>query len=395
MRWVTVFLFAAGSLFGQNPALVRLAHEAERVKTSAESSADDHTVEVAPLHRALREWIESRLPKNKERLAAEFSSLQASMKGELDGAGLSGLDSPPTADADAELPGFGYAQVQFTQMPELSDTLFVTAGASVPCGVDEAIYAYHFDTKGWKLTLEDHPKTAWGWGDVNLELSEQDSRGRRLLLIHRRSVQCASFWMEMTYSIYSEGSPTSVPESLLSGTHGFWLGNDGPEFVLKPDELIMEFLDRSVDVDVHNRTQIHRYSFGAKGVTRLDPIAFQPQDFAQEWLAQPWSEMQSRSAPQTQDPHSKLHGDDLFADYTGVVPCSARPGRWLIALDIKQIGEKELPTPRPTYFLVHELGNYHYEMEAVSDSRPAGCRGQGDASDKHPWLSVDELKALR
>ena len=81
------------------------------------------------------------------------------------------------------------------------------------------------------------------------------------------------------------------------------MGNDGPEFVLKPDELIMEFLDASVDVTVHNRTQIHRYSFGAETVQRLDPVAFQPQDFAEEWLTRPWTEMQSRSEPETEEWH--------------------------------------------------------------------------------------------
>jgi hypothetical protein len=66
-----VFLFAAGSLLGQDAALMRLAREAARVKASAESTTDAAT--VTALDEALREWIESRLPKNKERLAVEFS----------------------------------------------------------------------------------------------------------------------------------------------------------------------------------------------------------------------------------------------------------------------------------------------------------------------------------
>jgi hypothetical protein len=81
MRGALVFLFTAGSLLGQSPALVRLAREAARVKASAESTTDAATVTVTALHGALREWIESRLPKNKERLAVEYSDLQALMKG--------------------------------------------------------------------------------------------------------------------------------------------------------------------------------------------------------------------------------------------------------------------------------------------------------------------------
>jgi hypothetical protein len=201
--------------------------------------------------------------------------------------------------------------------------------------------------------------------------------------------------MGMTYSVYRLGYLQGVPEDLLSADHGFWLGNDGPEFVLKPEEVIVEFLDRSVDAAVHNRTQIHRYTF-AHGVRRLDPVALQPQDFAEEWLTQPWSEMQSASAPKTQAWHARLHNDEYVAgEYSEVVPCMTNPGRWLIALDIEHLGDRELPKPLTTYLVVRELGNYRYEMEDVSESRPQACPGSRFASDKHPWLSADELKALR
>jgi len=78
-----------------------------------------------------------------------------------------------------------------------------------------------------------------------------------------------------------------------------------------------------------------------------------------------------------------------------VTPCAARLGRWLIALSVTHIGEKELTDPIDALFLVQDLGSYHYRMESVSDSAPEGCPGEGNASDKHPWLSDAELKALR
>jgi hypothetical protein len=395
MRWALVFLFADGSLLGQDAALARLVLEAERAKASSESSAERPAAKVAALHVALREWIESRLPKNKERLAVEYSYLQASMRGQLDGAGLSEAVDPHPDYGGREFPGFGFVGIQIHQMPELPDSIVVIAATAVGCGDDEAVYVYRFDRSGWKLTLKDHPASAWGWGETELALSEPDPLGRRLLLIHRLSVQCASTWMGIAYSVYRVGFPPGASESLLAGEHGFWIGNYEAQFVLKPEELIIEFQDQSVDGGVHNRTELDRYAFGAKDMTRLDPVAFQPQDFAEEWLTRPWSEMQSRSKPKTEEWHSKLHGDFLFADYSAVVPCRDRPDHWMIALTVRQIGEKELSTPLATYFLVHDLGNYHYEMEAVSGSRPTGCEGAGDASDKHPWLSVDELKALR
>jgi len=199
--------------------------------------------------------------------------------------------------------------------------------------------------------------------------------------------------MGMAYSVYRVASQPVSGELLLTDEHGFWLNYDGPEFVLKPDELIIQFLDRSVDLGIHNRTRIHRYSF-AREARRLDPVAFQPQDFAEKWLTRDWREMESRSAPDAKSWHDQLHGDSLWADYSDVVACTG-PDRWLIALDIRRTGNEGKSDPPTTYFLVHDQGSYTYSMEAVSTYTPIGCAGEGSASDKHPWLSTAELKALR
>lgn len=398
IRTVILLFLAATAAFAQETPLDRLKREAASLKALPnEKLPDDHITIAAPLHLALRIWIESRLPQDKGLLSQQFRNLESIMQDELEAAGLTGPDGSGASTADTDdsyFGGFGGVDVKLTRFPEMPDSLFATAGVSVPCGQDETVYKYDFDAGSRKRVLENHLKSIWGSTGTELQLSDPDPQGNRLLLIHRISVQCASSWMGMAYSVYRLGYLPGIPEPLLSGEHGFWLGNDGPEFVLKPDEMTMEFLDSSVDVGVHNRTQIHRYNLES-GVQRLDPVAFQPQDFAEEWLTRPWSEMQSRSAPETKEWHTKIHADFVLADYSDVVPCLYRTGRWLIALDISHIGEKELAKPLGAYFVVRELGNYHYQMEAVSDSRPEGCPGTGSASEKHPWLSASDLKALK
>jgi hypothetical protein len=172
--------------------------------------------------------------------------------------------------------------------------------------------------------------------------------------------------MGMGYSVYRLSTSTSAADLLLSDHHAFWLGNDGPEFVLRPEELMIEFLDSSVDGGIHNRTNIERFNFAA-GVRWLDPVAFQPQDFVEEWLVRPWSEMESRSDASTKTWHDRLHADGVFGDYHRVVACTDLRGRWLISLDIDQ--------NKRTHFLVHDLGSYRYQMESVSETKPKGCPG--------------------
>jgi hypothetical protein len=403
-------LFFCCALFAQDSALERLQRElkiAQEQETSEAQKAEEdrkktgvwteankghNAARMARVHSTLLSWIESRLPMGQSAIAIKSSDWEASMRRQLAAAGI-GEKSSPDATTDPEpLPwdasGFDSVSVTLDWKAELPDMLFITAGVGVRCGEDQAVYGYRFDANGWAKVISDHLESDFGYGSVGLQLSDPDFQRRRLLLIHRWSVQCASTWMGMTYSVYRIGS-SQPPESLLSSDHDFWLGNDGPEFLLKPDELMIEFLDRSIDVGVHNRTHLFRYSF-ATGVKRLDPVAFQPQDFAEEWLTAPWSEMQSRSKPETQ----KWHGKDLGGEYTSVVLCASKPDRWSIGLEQAYDGEKKLEVPIETYLLVRDLGNYRFEMEAVSGSAFAGCPGEGQPSDKHPWLSIEQLKAL-
>jgi hypothetical protein len=218
---------------------------------------------------------------------------------------------------------------------------------------------------------------------------------------HYITAQCSSTWMAMAYSVYRLSAGGASAERLLAAQHDFWLTDAGPEYILKPNELIIQFLGSSMDADIHNRTRIHRYSF-AGSVRRLDPVALQPQDFVEEWLTRPWTEMQSRSAAGTRRWHGRLYAESVSAEYQRVMPCTAKPGHWLIGLDIYRIGGKRLGKPRNAWFLVQDPGDFHYGMAAVGSSMPAAqCpgaalyTGPAEVSEKHPSLSAAELRKLK
>jgi hypothetical protein len=415
MRRVIAALFFTITVCGQDLALARLKQE---LKTARDQEASDEkraseilqktgawpddvkgrgAARIARVHAALLSWIESQLPMARSAVAIKSSDWEAAIHRQLVAAGIAENEAQDAPDVlDFEDPGFADVSVALTWKPELPEMLFVTGTVGVPCGGDDAVYGYRFDANGWVRVIADHPSSDSWYHGAALEVSDADSQSRRLLLIHRGSAQCASTWMGMTYSVFRMASNAATPpSSLLSREHGFWMGNDddGLLFVLKPDELIIELLDNSVDPGVHNRTQIHRYSF-VDGAKRLEPFALQPQDFAEEWLTRPWSEMQSKSAPETKKWHDKLHADLVLGEYSKVVSCAAKPDRWSIGFDIDLIGEKRLEEPIEVHLLVRDLGNYRFEMEAVSNSELEGCPGEGSPSDKHPWLSVEQLKAL-
>lgn len=392
-----VWLLVASSLFGQVTGFDRLKRESAAVRALSGHDANHIPVAaLAPLHLALRDWIESQLPQRSGTTAAEFNALETRLQGELRVAGLS------LAGAQVGPPGvpLGSVGFRFEWIPGLPSTMFVIASVTVDCGFDETIYLYRFDSAGRTRVLEDHPQSEWGYTEWGLKLSDPDPRGRRLLLATYTSVQCASSWAGMAYSVYRLGRDIDS-ELLLADQQGFYDDrNGGPEFILKPEEMAIEFTARSMDSGILTRTRILRYSF-TPVIRRVDPVALRPQDFAEEWLTRPWDEMQSRSAEETKKQHNRLYGDYILGDYYSVAPCEPTHQHWLITLDITDIGEKKLNEPLRTYFLLSEVDKHQYRMENVGQSRPAGCssgkvHNSVDFSlEKQPWLSTTELEALR
>ena len=377
MRRTLAFLLTAVAAFSQDAALARIKQKLSEARSLSEKHQAVGAAQLSTIHADLRNWMESRLPKS---FPADPAPLEKSLNGQLVAAGIQRTDS---RDMDIDDPALDSVGLDFETVPGLPSVLLASTWVRISCGGDAAIYGYRYDSAGATRVFENYPSSESGYGFGKTEVSAPDGLGRRLLLIKATSTQCASTWMGMTYSVYRFGLPSVAPETLLSEKHGFWLGNDGPEFVLKPDQMVIEFLDSSIDGGVHNRTYLLRYDF-SDGVKRVEPFAFQPQDFAEDWLKRPWSEMQPFSAPATQKWHAQLHADMIFADYTNVVPCAAKPDRWMIGFNIRELGEKELAPPIDRYFLVRDLGHYHYQMEAVSDKPFEGCPGHGDPSDKHP-----------
>ncbi|MGA3203819.1 MAG: hypothetical protein ABSF12_15135, partial [Bryobacteraceae bacterium] len=74
-----VLLLAAAALRGQDAALARLKHELAIAREQSERDEKDGAARIAAVHAALRDWLETQLPKDVYSLAGGFSRLQASL----------------------------------------------------------------------------------------------------------------------------------------------------------------------------------------------------------------------------------------------------------------------------------------------------------------------------
>jgi len=137
---MVLLLAAAPVLFGQGE-LSHLVAESVPLRGSA-------TIDWSNQKSALRDWIESRLPRNMAALDAGFSNLEALLNAELKQAGLA---APEHTDV---LTGY-VSRLVLSRQAEYPGALVVQAGVSVGCGNDEPVFLYRFsDTR--KRLIEAH-----------------------------------------------------------------------------------------------------------------------------------------------------------------------------------------------------------------------------------------------
>jgi hypothetical protein len=384
------FIFTA-KLSAQDAATKKVVAEATRLRetnstpdANLQKAAQDRRDRIAAFSDALRDWVESRLPKSRPALDAGFATLQDRLKAELSRAGVL-----PPANGEDE---YGYVgRLELSRPSEFPEALAIIEGISVPCGTADSVYVYDYSGASPGRGLESRGSSGHDETVSREYFSSQDVSGSRLFLAFRNAVHCGSSSNRLSYDLFRLRPGASTATAIFSGDHGIWTGaDDGYRIQLKPDELLLELRDRSMDTRMRNRTHVLRYSVGPSAVERIDPVALQPQDFVDEWLTRPWAEMAARSSATDRDKLQKWHdflsGDSDVAEIRVVQPCADLQDDWKIVLTMEWVAGKKMPEPFTLYFRVHGLGKYKYEMAAVSFHPPSGCPGDAPPTSSSPSL---------
>lgn len=217
-----------------------------------------------------------------------------------------------------------------------------------------------------------------------------------MILTLRYGVQCGSSWNVLAYDLLELSNPNAVVTKVASGERDIHFGYEPPYHVrLDPDELLMELPGRSMDTGLLERTHVLHYAVRDSSAQRIDPVALQPQDFVDEWLTRPWTEMASRSAEgdDLKKWHDFFSGDVVFGEFSVVQQCTD-PEKWLVGVDLSDLGGKELPKALSTYFLVQQFDKYGFRMMDIDFEPDDDCPGGSYPSNAKPSLfpSADEKR---
>jgi hypothetical protein len=250
--------------------------------------------------------------------------------------------------------------------------VIVTLG--IKCGSDSMLLLYRRTPSGWSELMvrrsEPYSEVRGGWGDLRFAVSPKDSNGGWFVATVSTTPWCSSAWQGMPYALARPGPSPERPKVFFRGKSTTYLG-DEDDLVVKAERDFLEIRHdgSSVDPEILVRRHVRRYSVAGESVRRVQPVAENVRDFADEWIGSPWVEAKVWSAgdPALEPAHSSLRAAryESLGGFASVRACAG--GRTQI--EVAQRGG-------PAWFLSVRGGpKGPWTMERVVRRRAKDCAG--------------------
>jgi hypothetical protein len=299
----------------------------------------------------LRDWIETRLAKFPEggdtaMLAAEFHS---------------GLRDARLF-CDNCFPSFlGY--VDDVQVNRDQGFLIVRTSAGIWCGYDDSAYVYQWSGGRWRRI----------WQSEQNVYSRQNYLPRILYSVHispplvmtlGSRPGCSVAFQPVYYSVWRIGSNRPLFERAEFASVAEFPPVKGR---VGPDDALIEFTAGGTGYG-EGHEAVRHFKLRRGVMTQIDPIAPNPRDFVEEWLATKWAQSSAWSESKSLGPwHAKLHREDGMGDFPDPTQhCSNRPDLW-------QVGIKLHDVPGETWYLVRAKPPDRFSMVSIGDRPEPDC----------------------
>jgi hypothetical protein len=390
----------APTLDGLKTTLARIREGAPLPKAPPDAGAL-----VTLAKRQLREWVEQQLPQASNvdvdplnaRLNAQLQSsglVGSSACSNPDSAGPAGPSGPP-GDRRSEACGY-VGDVQVRETDAGRDGHYLTLATSFDngwCGIDGSAYVFQFKDGRWRLVWEN---------EENAESASYSPTPISRIVVARRFTQdgekeappplvltlswalgCQGTWGGVRYRLWRVHDGDLSPPPLISKDDGFWMGDDRYiDGQLLPNDLLVEYRNRSIDDGVHNRAFVSHFRIGDDDkVRRVAPVALNPRDFVDEWLTQPWQDAgtwtEARSSARMRVWHlripNKAQDGFVSGEFTGPpLRCRGAPTLWQIGFYPSE--GKNFDQGPAVYFLVQWIAPYRFTMVAITRKPRADCK---------------------
>ena len=250
----------------------------------------------------------------------------------------------------------------------------VTASFTIRCGSDSVFLIFTLENNVWREILRWQSKpykevsgAFWSFGHA---ISPPDKFGNWYVVTKHISPWCTSNWRGILYSVLRPVPGSVEPREIFSDNAIIYLdGDDYGALQAQQSAFTLTFHGGSIDVDVHNRPWVKRFSVSGDNVKRIQPVAEFPRDFVDEWIVSPWAEAAEWSASDRiaalKDMHDRLPKKGYPFDYVSIRRCDGAPERHELALRDK----------KDDLYYFDVLGSASFTMKAVSHIAALDCKG--------------------
>lgn len=292
---------------------------------------------------------------------------------------------------------YGYQADATMERPEgHRKLLVVTTTVGIMCGSDDSLYVYQQNGTVWTLILSleanDYQEISSAQFNMKVAVSPPDENNNFFVSIAHTTAWCTSNWQGLQIKTLRPGSDPYSPKVLFSGSESVFLGDDDPYRISATrDTFTLRFIGSDLDSDLLTRPCIQKFKVDKDHVKRIAPVALRAQDFLEEWINRPWTEVSEwdRAADlnDAQSWHETLHNGikDFFVSYDFVQKCGDT-NRWQIGLDFELSSDKkqpQTPLPETLYFTVaKDESTFH--IASIDRQRPDGCPGEDPAEEWSP-----------
>jgi hypothetical protein len=215
------------------------------------------------------------------------------------------------------------------------------------------------------------------WEGLQFALSPRDASGRWYVALSHTPPWCQSVWRSLTYDLARPRPEPSAPAVFFTRTVRNNLDTDRPVALrADADRFQVEHDGGILDVLINRRRHVETYSVTGNAVRRIQPVAFDPRDFVDEWLSAAWPEASGWSAagPSLAAAHRAVraalytpHGPSTFGR---ISRCSADLHDVELGQDPMDGEARGAPA---WHFLVRGRGPYR--LERAQRTRAAACAG--------------------
>jgi hypothetical protein len=352
--------------FGQEGALESLratlvplrAHANDRMSNDHGNTRGATPVLTVAKHQ-LRDWIEARLAKFPE--AGDAAAVAAEFHAGLSDAKLF---------CDTCFPSFlGY--VDDVQVNRDQGFLIVRTSVGIWCGYDDSAYVYQWSDGRWRRIWQNEQNVYTSQSYLPRILYSVHASPPLVMTLGSRP-GCSVAFQPVYYALWRIGS--SKP--LLDRAEFGYVGEFPPiKGRVGPDDAMIEFTAGGTGYG-EGHEAVRHYQLRGGVMAQVDPIAPNPRDFVEEWLASKWAQSAAWSeSPSLRPLHAQLHREDGMGDFPDPTQhCKTHPDMW-------QIGIKLHDVPGETWYLVRAKPPDHFSMVAISDHPDPDCTENARQSD--------------